>query len=186
MERVRAHDADSFEALVSRYREMLYRHVTGMTHDPNTADDLLQEAWLRVWTRAEQWDGRGNVKAWLYRITTNLTLNHLRAQRRRREQPLEIPDRTGDEDDTLLPSWMIDAAATAPDRLVEMAERQAQLERMVEALPSEKRVVFRLVHEADMEMHEVAETLGIPEGTVKSRLHHAKKRLAREWREWEE
>ena len=90
-----------------------------------------------------------------------------------------------EEDDTLLPSWMIDAVTEAPDRLVEIAERQAQWEYLVEALPSEKRTVFRLVVEADMEMHEVAAALGIPEGTVKSRLHHAKKRLARQWREWE-
>src|ERR1051325_2573444 len=83
-------DTDAFELLRMRYQEMLRRYVAKTVHDLSAADDLMQEVWLRVWTRAEQWDGRGAVRAWLYRIATNLALNHLRTQRRRREQPLQI------------------------------------------------------------------------------------------------
>jgi RNA polymerase sigma-70 factor (ECF subfamily) len=87
MGRVRERDARAFEALFERYGELIRRHLARITRDDAAAQDLVQEVFLRVWTRAEQWDGRGPFKAWLYRIATNLALNHLRSVRRRREQP---------------------------------------------------------------------------------------------------
>jgi RNA polymerase sigma-70 factor (ECF subfamily) len=155
------------------------------------AQDLVQEVFLRVWTRAEQWNGRGAFKAWLYRIATNLAFNYLRSVRRRREQPLEIADDPGkDEEAGLVPAWMVDASALGPDASLELAERSELFRRLVERLPTEKREVFRLVHQMEMSVRDAADELGIPEGTIKSRLHYAKERLAREWQdletEWEE
>ena len=68
------------------------------------ADDLTQETFLRVWTRSEQWDGRGSFTGWLYRIATNLALNHLRSVKRRRQRPLELPAEPDDDDDDWVPS----------------------------------------------------------------------------------
>src|SRR5687767_2583288 len=83
MDRIRRRrDGAAFETLTARYREPLLRHLVSMVRDGAAADDLLQEALLRVWTRADRWDGRGAVKAWLFRIATNLALNHLRTVRR--------------------------------------------------------------------------------------------------------
>ena len=81
MQRVCERDADAFEALTEKYRALLYRHLVSLLRDSAAADDLLQETLLRVWTRAEQWDGRGPFKAWLFRASTNLALNHLRSIR---------------------------------------------------------------------------------------------------------
>jgi RNA polymerase sigma-70 factor (ECF subfamily) len=159
--------------------------------DESAAEDLLQEVFLRVWTCAEQWDGRGTFKAWLFRIGTNQALNHLRTVRRQREQSLEIPpDETDDEEENLIPGWLIDTASLGPEAILERAEQRELLWRLVDALPDEKREVVHLVYEAEMELRQVASTLGVPEGTIKSRLHYAMKRLAREWKElaleWEE
>src|SRR5436190_17619750 len=100
MARVRKRDAEAFETLFERYRERVARHLDRTVRDAGAAGDLAQEVFLRVWTRAEQWDGRGSFRAWLFRIATNLALNHLRSVRRRREQPLEIaPDPESEEDD---------------------------------------------------------------------------------------
>jgi RNA polymerase sigma-70 factor (ECF subfamily) len=183
IERIRERDAHAFEMLFDRYKEMIRRHLAHIVRDNAAAQDLLQEVFLRVWTRAEQWNGRGSFKAWLYRIATNLALNHLRSVRRKREQPLEIPDDwTDDEGDAdLVPAWMVDASALGPDKTLELAEQWTLFRRLVEGLPEEKREVFRLVHEMEMSMRDVADELDIPEGTVKSRLHYAKKHLAREW-----
>ena len=63
-----------------------------LVRDEPAAEDLLQETFLRVWTRAGQWNGQGTFKGWLFRIATNLALNHLRTRRRRPEQPLELPE----------------------------------------------------------------------------------------------
>jgi RNA polymerase sigma-70 factor (ECF subfamily) len=174
-------DAHAFETLFGRYGEMIRRHLRRITSDDAAAQDLLQEAFLRVWTRAAQWDGRGSFKAWLYRIATNLALNPLRTVRRRRELPLDVEDDWNEDEGDLVPAWMADASALGPDAAIEMAEEREQFRRLVHALPDEKRTVFRLVHEMEMTIRDAADELGIPEGTVKSRLHYAKKRLARDW-----
>jgi RNA polymerase sigma-70 factor, ECF subfamily len=177
-------DAHAFEALLARYREPIRRHLLRFTRDDAAAQDLVQEVFLRVWTRAAQWDGRGAFKAWLYRIATNLALNHLRTLRRRHEQPLEIEDDDEDEGD-LVPAWMVDASALGPDAAVETTEEWERIRRLIDTLPDAKREVFRLVHEMEMTVRDAADELGIPEGTAKSRLHYAKKRLARDWQEME-
>jgi RNA polymerase sigma-70 factor, ECF subfamily len=188
---IRDQDTDAFETLSLRYRELIYRHVLYTVHDNDAAEDVVQEVFLRIWTRAEQWNGRGAFKAWLFRIATNLALNHLRALKRRRQQPLELPaDPIDEEDESCIPSWMVDTAYPGPESALEQAEQGELLQRLVNKLPEEKRAVFRMVHGAEMETRQVAAALGIPEGTVKSRLHYANRRLAREWRdlakEWEE
>jgi RNA polymerase sigma-70 factor, ECF subfamily len=142
-----------------------------------------------VWTRVAQWRGTGPFKAWLYRTTTNLALNQLRSVQRRRECPLEVPKGPDDEEDTFsqIPAWMIEASSLGPEAAMEETEERARTRaryrHLVERLPEEKRQVFRLVHEMEMSLRDAADTLDIPEGTVKSRLHYARRRLAREWRE---
>jgi RNA polymerase sigma-70 factor (ECF subfamily) len=187
IERVSKRDGRALETLFERYGEMIRRHLARMAGDSAAAQDLLQETFLRVWTRAAQWDGRGSFKAWLYRIATNLALNHLRSVRRRREQPLEIAGEwDGDTDEYVSPAWAIDADAPEPKDVLEMAERHARYRRLIDRLPEEKRAVLRLVHEMEMSLQDAADELGIPEGTVKSRLYYAKQRLAQEWRELDE
>lgn len=188
--RLREGDAGAFEALSARYRESIYRHVLATVHESSAAEDIVQEVFLRIWMHAEQWHERGSFKSWLFRIATNLTLNYLRAQRRRRLQPLEVPADPFDEsDESNVPAWMVEHAHPGPEIILEQGERSQLLQQLVEGLPEEKRAVFRLVHDAEMGTRQVAQTLGIPEGTVKSRLHYATRRLAQQWRdlqqEWE-
>jgi RNA polymerase sigma-70 factor (ECF subfamily) len=184
IERVLERDGRALEMLFERYGEMIRRHLARMAGDSAVAQDLLQETFLRVWTRAAQWDGRGSFKAWLYRIATNLALNHLRSMRRRKEQPLEIAGEwDSDADEYVSPAWAIDAGAPEPEDVLEMAERHERYRRLVDRLPEEKREVLHLVHEVEMSLQDAADELGIPEGTVKSRLYYAKQRLAQEWRD---
>ena len=191
MARVRERDAVAFDALAARYRELVRRHLLRTVRDVDAAEDLTQEVFLRLWTHAGQWHGSGSLKAWLLRIAMNLALNYLRTLHRRRQQPLETEaDATAEEDESPAPAWMIDVSSLGPEALLEQAERHLLVRRLVGDLPPEKREVLRLVHNAEMEIREVAEKLGIPEGTVKSRLHYATKRLAHEWKaiahEWED
>jgi len=185
IERVRAGDAAAFDALFARHAAPLRRHVLGTVRDEAAADDLVQEVFLRVWTRAEQWSARGAVKAWLFRIGLNLAINHLRAARRRPYLPLDAPVAPADDEareEPGLPGWLVDAASVGPETTVEQVEQARLLRRLIEELPEEKREVFRLVRDAEMEPREIAATLGIPEGTVRSRLHYGRKQLARQWR----
>lgn len=185
------HDAAAFETLLLRYRESIYRHILARIHDAHAAEDLVQEVFLRLWTRAEQWHGNGSFHAWLFRIATNLALNYLRTVQRRHQQTLEVPADPLDEDDeSRVPAWMVDHMQPSPDMILEQGERYRLYQQLVNGLSVDKREVLHLVHEVEMSTRQVAEALGIPEGTVKSRLHYATQRLAREWhhlaQEWED
>ncbi|MEZ4707202.1 MAG: RNA polymerase sigma factor [Caldilineaceae bacterium] len=187
LHQIQKQDAQAFECFFERHRTASQRHLFGMVREAAATDDLVQEVFLRVWTRAEQWNEQGAARAWLFRIATNLALNHLRGVRRRPQQPLEMPaNPLLDEEEIGVPAWMIDAAALQPEAAAMRSERMEQLQELVHELPEDKRAVFGLVYEADMDLRSAAAELGIPEGTIKSRLYYAKKKLAQEWREWDE
>jgi RNA polymerase sigma-70 factor (ECF subfamily) len=182
MRRVQTRDEAAFEALFARYETAILRHVARTVRDPKAAEDLVQEVFLRVWTRADQWQGRGTVKSWLYTIATNLTLNHLRSLKRRPQTPLEPRlDRAEEDIFEPAPRWLIDPKSVNPDERLEKREEREQLWQLIETLPPQKRAVFRLVHRAELSLNDVADRLGIPEGTVKSRLYYGLKSLARMW-----
>ena len=185
-------DATAFETLFARHSASVRQHILGIVRAESAAEDLVQEVFLRVWTRAEQWNGQGEFKSWLFRIATNLGLNHLRTVRRRRQEPLETPpDEFEDEDERPPdPDWLVDTSSHGPEVMVEQAERSQLLWQLVDGLSQEKREVLHLIYQKEMALREVAVELGIPEGTVKSRLHYSIRHLAREWKEiasgWEE
>jgi RNA polymerase sigma-70 factor (ECF subfamily) len=191
VERIRAADSAAFDALFERHAEAIRRRLMRVVRDPIAAEDLLQEVFLRLWTRAEQYSGSGPVGGWLMRTATNLALNHLRSSKRRRTRPLQGPCHAADESaDATVPGWMIDAAAPSPDELVEQAEQHQLLHDLVDSLPEAKRRTIRLVHDDQLDIAAAAEALGVSPGTVKSRLHYARQELLREWRalndEWED
>jgi RNA polymerase sigma-70 factor (ECF subfamily) len=177
---IRKQDAGAFEELYARHRGKVRRYLERILRPKAAAEDLLQEVFLRVWTRAGQWDGRGNAAAWLRRIATNLALNHIRSERRRRQRPLEVPSPEADEG-RLAPAWMVDAATLGPEAVAEQAERAEKLHRLLLELPEEKQELLRLVYEAGMDIPGAADRLGIPRGTVKSRLFSVRKRIAEVW-----
>ncbi len=185
-------DATAFETLFARHSASVRQHILSIVQVESAAEDLVQEVFLRVWTRAEQWNGQGEFKGWLFRIATNLALNHLRTVQRQRQEPLETPpDEFDDEDERSPdPDWLVDTSSRGPEVIVEQAERSQLLWQLIDGLPQEKREVLHLIYQKEMALREVAIELGIPEGTVKSRLHYSIRHLAREWKEiasgWEE
>lgn len=191
LQRITAGDAEALEQLYERHNAALERHLRRLVRDEAAADDLLQEVFLRVWERASQFSGSGAPRSWLYRIASNLALNHLDAVRRRRQQSLE-PSAPADDDDgdSPLPAWLIDEAAVAPDAALEQLELRHLVRGLVEDLPISKRRVIALVYDAGLGVSEAAAELGVPEGTIKSRLHHARRLLAVGWKEitrqWED
>ncbi len=190
--RVQHHDEAAFDLLYTRYNEILARHVSSIVRSEAeagpVAQDLVQETFLRVWTRAEQWSGQGSFKSWLYRIATNLALNYLRAVRRHPSLPLAGDDsgpfdEWSEETEIHAPAWQVDTSTLGPDAALEQSEQRARLTQAIDGLPEEKQEVFRLVHEMELSIRDTAGRLGIPEGTVKSRLHYAEKRFSQTWNE---
>lgn len=197
MAAIRAGDATAFDAFFDRHRGAVREYARSVVCEAAAADDLVQEVFLRVWTRAEQFADRGEPRAWLLRITLNLALNRLRTVRRRREVALQLPGEDRDDESheprtppAPPPPAQLPPAQLTPAQIVELAEQQALLEDLVDQLPGPQRLAFELVREAELGIGEAAATLGIPEGTVRSRLHYAARQLARQWRElaaeWED
>ncbi len=180
MEQIQAQQTWAFDQLFERYEVTLHRHVYGIVRDEPAADDLLQEIFLRLWTHSNQWNGQGAVKGWLFRIATNLALNHLRSRRRHPEQPLELPENLLEEDDLPdTPGWLVDTTSLGPAAVVEQVEQAARLQQVLYDLPEEKRELLHLVHQMEFSLREAADELGIPEGTAKSRLHYAREQVKR-------
>ena len=191
VDRVVSGDEEAFTDLFARHRDALRRHVLGIVRDPAGADDITQEVFLRLWRQAGQWRGESPLRAWLLRVGTNVSLNHLRTVKRRREQPIEAASPNDEEDDeSAVPAWMVDAITPTPEEALARRERTRLLRDVVDDLPTDKRDVVRRVVDAHMDLRQVAADLGIPEGTVKSRMHHARKQIASTWREagldWED
>lgn len=175
-------DEHAFDALTAVYRESLRRFLVTQTGDAAAAEDLLQETLLRVWTRAELFDGRGPVKAWLFRIAGNLASNHRRTVGRRREASLVPVNADWDEEDgAFWPEGLIESAALGPDAVLLRAAENERVAQALSTLPGDARELLQLAYGDEQSVREVAEAFGIPEGTVKSRLFHARKRLARVW-----
>ncbi len=186
IQRVQAQEEQAFEQLYDRYSEAILRHLLSIVRSESVAQDLAQEVFLRLWTRADQWSGRGSFRAWLYRIATNLAFNHLRSLRRHPATSLPADDEMGwdewSEEELAAPGWLVDTSTLGPDAALEQAQRGYRLRQAIDRLPQEKREVFTLVYEMELSLRDTAYRLGIPEGTVKSRLHYAQKQVSQAWR----
>jgi RNA polymerase sigma-70 factor (ECF subfamily) len=175
-------DEDAYETIYRRYNNVVWRQLRGVVRNDEVANDLVQEVFLRVWTHAQQWDGRGSFQGWLLKLSTNLALNHLRTVRRHPQLSLEPPDELfeGEEgQENRFSARYLEEGSLGPAETLEKIETYRELRRMIDELPEEKREVFSLIHDAQLETREVAQKLGIPEGTVKSRLYYSNKLLAR-------
>jgi RNA polymerase sigma-70 factor, ECF subfamily len=183
MEKIQSGDKLAFDLLYERYQPGIRCYLLRIVHIEAAADDVTQDVFLRVWTHAHQWSAKGPVKAWLYRIATHQAFNALRTANRHPEQSLNDPDSqlTEESDDHSFQGWIIDSTTLEPGIAVEMAERQNLLWQLIDQLPEEKRTVFSLVTQLELSIQNTAERLGIPEGTVKSRLHYAKNWLSQNW-----
>ncbi|MDP2256663.1 MAG: sigma-70 family RNA polymerase sigma factor [Polaromonas sp.] len=156
---MRAQDEADIVACIPSLR----RYARGLTSDRERADDLVQDTLERAWGRFALWQRRGEVRAWMFGIMHNLFIDRLRTQRSAPEQS------AGDE---LAES---PARATQSDRL-----EVRDLDRALQRLPPEQRAVLLLVGVEEMSYQQVAGVLGVPMGTVMSRLSRARERLRAE------
>ena len=157
LQRIAGGDAEALEELHARYSSSLERHLGRMVGDSFAAADLLQEVFLRVWERgARQFSGSGTPSAWLFRIASNLALNHLESAKRNPHQALE-PARNDDSEDgdSPVPGWMIDEAAVAADTALESLEERRLLRGVVDGLSPDKQRVIRMVYDAQLDRNQV-------------------------------
>lgn len=150
----------AFERLVSRYEHKVYRLCCSILRDPDEAQDAAQESLLRVWKALPKYDQRASLSTWIYTITRNRCLTAI--ERRRIQESLADP---------AVELEVESGQANAPQR---DEDQGAILRELVEELPERYRKALTLYYYEERAVGEVAQMLGVPEGTVKTNLQRAR------------
>lgn len=168
--RIAAGDRACFEYLMRRHNRRLYRLARATLRDDAEAEDALQEAYLSAYRAIGSFRGESTLVTWLSRMVLNECLGRLRKGARRQNV---IPMVASDDMETTAS----DDPRDGPDRLLVRAEIRAMLERKLDQLPEDFRIVFVLRAVEELSVEEAAATLGIPEATVRSRHFRARSLL---------
>jgi len=170
MLRVSRGDSDSFGVLLNRYRGPLLSYFVRMVRDRALAEDLAQEAFLRVYQARERYQPEARFTTWLYRIATNLALNAIRD---RRSDPVVLE--TAAESDGDFASALdraVDKRPNVEERLAE-SDRQRLIREAIAALPEKQRAAVILHKYQDVDYRQIASILKVSESAVKSLLFRA-------------
>jgi RNA polymerase sigma-70 factor (ECF subfamily) len=169
--RVQAGDTDAFEPLVEKYKRKVFRLAYQVLRDQEEALDTAQEAFVKAFRALPAFKGDSAFYTWLFRITMNVALDR-RRQRAARTKSLGAEDVPPEE-------WERTAVSTDPDPedVATGAERRDRIRKGLDSLSEHHRAIIILSDIEGLQYREIAEVLGIPMGTVMSRLHHARKRL---------
>lgn len=171
VDRATAGDRDARRELFERFRDVAYRVALRVTGRREDALDAVQDAFIRAFERLGDFHRESGFQTWLLRIVTNRSLDLLRARKVR----LAVPIDGGDDDPA--PAAASAGAATSPGQQIEQRELGERLRHAIDALPPDQRAVFALYATGEMTYGQIAQLLGIPIGTVMSRLYHARRRL---------
>ena len=164
-------DAEAFAVLVERWERPIHNLCARMLGDAHRGEDLAQEAFVRVFNKRKEYEPRGKFSTFLWRVALNLCYDELRRRDRRRETPL---DGTFDPEE---PDFATDELP--PDLTLAREETAERVRCSLMQISEAYRSVLILRHYEDLKFREIAEVLGIPEGTVKSRMAEGLSQLAR-------
>lgn len=164
----------SFEELVRRYQRPISAYVYRMVGNYESALDLTQEIFIKVYSSLNRYRAEFKFSTWIYKIAHNAAVDHLR-RTATREQSLVV-GHEGDQFD--LP---IESSLLSPEQESEQRERRIEIETVVRALPSNYRELIILRHSQDLSYEEIVEVTGLPLGTVKNRLFRAREMMRQQF-----
>jgi RNA polymerase sigma-70 factor, ECF subfamily len=170
-------DDASFRELVQRYSVELYGYLRHYLGDVQMAEDVFQQTFLQVHLKCDQFEAGRKVRPWLYTVATNQAIDCQRRNRRHRMRSLDRSAAKNEEGESETMVDLLGSHNAGPATDAESAEQNDTLRRAVAALPESSRQVVTLVYFQGLKYREAAHVLGIPAGTVKSRLHAAMERL---------
>lgn len=173
LRRLRDRDERAFRELVSAHRDRVYNITFRMLGNRAEAEDVAQEVFITVFKTIDTFREESKFSTWLYRVAVNHSKNRIKYLSRRQ-------DRNQDElDETNANSSSSDApisapVPSAPDRALEGAQMEKLLQEAIATLDEDQRVVVVLRDVEDLSIEEICDITGLPDGTVKSRLHRAR------------
>lgn len=159
-----------FELLVRRHAAEVFRFVVRIAGTAAAAEDVVQETFLQVHRSAESFDRSRRFKPWLFTIAANKARDHLRRVQRRREVPLDAPIGREDEHGHRFID-LLSGGDVVPDEDLQLEEKRRMVRDVMEMMPGKLLEVLTLAYYHRLPYKDIAEILGIPLGTVKSRLH---------------
>lgn len=173
-------DKKAFADLVARYQRELYHFLVRFLGNRAAAEDVFQETFLQVHQSAEQFDLQRRFRPWLFTIAANKARDLIRSQARRPTNPLQASISGEDESGEFID--LMQAASEVPGASLESAELQQQVQNTVGTMPEHLREILLLSYFHQFPYKQIGEILGIPLGTVKSRLHAAVAHFADRWK----
>lgn len=170
--RVCAGDTDAFEALVTAYQKQVYNLALRTVGNEEDAADMTQEAFLRAYRSLGSFRGDSKFSVWLYRLTTNICIDFLRSRGRRPTVSLTAADEDEEPQELDVADDRFD-----PVQSLERAELRRAVQRGLASLPEDYRRILMLRELSGLSYTEIGQVLRLEEGTVKSRLFRARKKL---------
>ena len=164
--------AAAFDAFVLEYQDMVYAVAVRLLANEAEAEDVAQTVFLRAYERFDELKGEATVPGWLKTVTTNLCLNHLERYRARWRFFSEMGEAGG-------PAFDVAATAASPEAVLDDADRHAQLEAALRALPPHQRVPLVLFHFEQHGCDDIARLLGVSVGKVRTDMHRGRLALRR-------
>jgi len=164
----------SFEELVRRYQRPISAYVYRMVGNYESALDLTQEIFIKVYSSLRRYRAEFKFSTWIYKIAHNSAVDHLR-RNATREQSLVM----GSESDPF--DMPIECGRLSPEQESERRERRVEIESVVRSLPANYRELIILRHSQDLSYEEIVEVTGLPLGTVKNRLFRAREMMRQQF-----
>ena len=174
VERCRANDEAAFNEVVARYKTKIYNYIYRMTGSSDDAEDLTQEVFIRLYTSIDSFRSQSSLNTWLFRIAGNLCVDRFRRGKNR--TPAYSLDAPVGETEGEMAHEVADLTYE-PHRLLENVEMAEQIQAALALLPEKLRATLILHDIEGMPYDEVAQVVGCPLGTVKSRLFNARTQL---------
>jgi RNA polymerase sigma-70 factor (ECF subfamily) len=170
MLQVKAGDSSAFDYLVQKYRRPMLSFMYRMAHNATTAEDLAQEVFLRVYRSRANYEASAKFTTWLYRIATNLAVNHARDRRHERAENTVSLDEA--DENTGMTMDVPDASLTVEETIVRR-ERMDAIRQRVQALPERQKLAVLMHKYQQMDYRQIADVLKLSESAVKSLLFRA-------------
>ena len=166
----------SFEELVRRYQRPIAAYVYRMVGDYESALDLTQEIFIKVYNSLRRYRSEFKFSTWIYKIAHNSAVDHLRRSTTREQSLISGPE----DDQFELP---LESNRPNPEQESERKERRIEIESVVRGLPASYRELVILRHSQDLTYEEIVEVTGLPLGTVKNRLFRAREMMRQQFLE---
>jgi RNA polymerase sigma-70 factor (ECF subfamily) len=160
---VLAGNKQAYAHIINKYKNPLYATILRMTRNPEDAQDLVQEALIKVYHQLSKYDGKGQFSSWLYRVAINHCMDEFRKKRYKMKQ-VEM------DDDKL-------QNHNHPEVIFLKKEKNRQLEKLLQTLPEEERMILLLRYANELSYSEISGIVGLPISDIRNKLHRAKKKM---------